>query len=220
MQRKRLPRIERIETKTVHDDEHQHLWAVSYADFLMALLSFFILFFSVDSPKQNEVLFQITEVFQKSGGGSGTEGGGVGGTGFSRLPASLKESLGAYNFGVEKENNAIVINFPDDIFAPGQYELTKANRELVKKFFDVIHPFRDKLSITVLGHTDLKPLKQTRGRFLKDNFALSGFRASSVIDMAIQSGFPEKSLMFQAGGPNVRVSRSLSIRIAAREESL
>ena len=43
-------RVERPNLPQVQDDS-THLWAVSYADFLMVLLCFFILFFSVDGPK-------------------------------------------------------------------------------------------------------------------------------------------------------------------------
>ena len=57
--KKRLPRIDRHQGIHVAEDENQHLWAVSYSDFLMALLAFFILFFSMDDTKKDQLILKI-----------------------------------------------------------------------------------------------------------------------------------------------------------------
>ena len=67
----RLPRVERA--RAIHlEDETSHLWAVSYADFLMVLLSFFIIFFSLDKKTKDSV---IDEIMLYSSGQEGVKGG-------------------------------------------------------------------------------------------------------------------------------------------------
>lgn len=59
----------RRNTKKRHIEEHEESWAVSYADLLMVLMSFFIVFFNLESGKgenENELVDIISKPF-KSG---------------------------------------------------------------------------------------------------------------------------------------------------------
>ena len=84
--RKLLARVERDDEVTFHEDENAHLWAVSYSDFLMALLAFFILFFSMDDTKKDQLILNLAQEFStkanmETGGpfaGLGSKTGGKG----------------------------------------------------------------------------------------------------------------------------------------------
>jgi len=222
--KKRFPRVERYEETTLHEDSNQHLWAVSYSDFLMALLSFFILFFSVDSPTRSSVVLQIADQFKSSSPSGKSVSGvsddkspaGLGGS-YGRIPANLADSFADLHVQVEKDNEALVINFPNDFFLPGQHIIEPSHREMISQFLEKIKPFEAKVNLYFEGHTDDSPLRIHKNDIIVDNYVLSSLRANSALSMARTLGFSEKNLFIQANSSNVRNSRSLSIRIEPKQ---
>jgi flagellar motor protein MotB len=219
----RMPRVERDEIVEVHEDENAHLWAVSYSDFLMALLSFFILFFSIDTPKRQQLIMDLASEFsqtsQNGAGGLGTsaldKGKEVG-----RLPASFMESLKGLDVSVDKEKESLVVNFPNDFFGPGKHAINKERELTIINFLSVVKPYKDEVNLYFEGHADSSPLTIHKSEIIVDNFVLSSLRASSGLLMAKQMGFSEKFMFIQAASSNLRNSRSLSIRIEPRKEVL
>jgi flagellar motor protein MotB len=221
--KKRLPRVERDEMLHLGEDENQHLWAVSYSDFLMVLLCFFILFFSAEPPQKKRLLLEIATQFSGPtlgvGSGSG-QGTGTGPAGTQRMPATLLESLKGLDVVVDKEKETLVINFPNDLYGPGQHNIDKSRLALVQNFLSIIKPYEKSVNLFFEGHADASPLKVHRNNIIVDNFVLSSLRASSALGFARDMGFSEKSMFIQAASSNLRNSRSLSIRIEPRGEVL
>lgn len=226
---KRLARIERDEVITVHEDENQHLWAVSYSDFLMALLSFFILFFSVEAPEKQKIIMQLAGQFAGSGGTGGTQQTGAGTgtgaeesgtTGKPRVPASVLESLKGLNVSVDKEKESLIVNFPNDFYEPGRHHINSEKVSLIKDFLKLVKPFQNQVNLYFEGHADDTPLKHHKNNIIVDNFVLSSLRASTALGVAREDGFSEKNMFIQAASSNLRNSRSLSIRIEPRGEKL
>lgn len=220
---KRLPRIERDEVVHLGEDENQHLWAVSYSDFLMVLLSFFILFFSAEEPQKQKLILELATHFTnpQSGLGSGSgDGSGKGPAGNQRMPAALFESLKSLNVAVDKEKETLIINFPNDLYGPGQHKIDKNKVALIESFLKVMKPYQRNVNLYFEGHADNAPLKIHRNDIVVDNFVLSSLRASSALGYAREMGFSDKSMFIQAASSNLRNSRSLSIRIEPRGEVL
>lgn len=222
--KKRVPRVERYEDPAVHEDANQHLWAVSYSDFLMVLLSFFVLFFSVDSPTRSSVVLQIADQFKgstpagsvsKSSTDKSTPAG-LGGS-YGRIPANLADSFSELHVQVEKDNEALVVNFPNDFFLPGEHIIEPSHRLMITQFLAKVKPFESKVNLYFEGHTDNSPLKKHKNDIIVDNYVLSSLRANSALSMARVLGFSEKNLFIQANSSNVRNSRSLSIRIEPKQ---
>lgn len=220
--KKRLPRIERDETSHVLEDENQHLWAVSYSDFLMALLSFFILFFSVDAPQRSQLIMELSQQFSPSGTGSGSSssGGGVESGLSGRMPSSLMESLKELKVSMSKDHESLIVNFPNDLYGPGQHQFAKDRALLVENFLNTVKPYQDKVILYFEGHTDDAPLRVHKNNIVVDNFVLSSLRASFALGYAREMGFSDKNMFIQAAASNLRNSRSLSIRIEPRGEIL
>lgn len=223
---KRYPRIEREDVVEVHEDENSHLWAVSYSDFLMALLSFFILFFSMDQKKRQNIILTLTQEFaQKSGaeqgaptaasGLAGLTGEGVSQKIDRRTPSSFYETLKEMNVKAEVEKESLVINFPDSLFASGRYNFSTEQREQLIKILAVLKNHNGQMNLYFEGHTDDTPLKIHKNEILVDNYVLSSLRASSALRVAKEMGFTEKNLFIQAASSNTRNTRSLSLRIEA-----
>lgn len=230
---KRLPRIERDEIVTVHEDENQHLWAVSYSDFLMALLSFFILFFSVDAPQKQKIILQLAGQFSNNGSaaGQGTGAGEATGRGpfpgssdkrtdSPRVPASIFENLKDLNVSVDKEKESLIVNFPNDFYNPGKHDINSSKLGVIRDFLTLIKPYQGQINLYFEGHADNSPLRIHKNAIIVDNFVLSSLRASTALGVARNYGFSDKNMFIQAASSNIRNSRSLSIRIEPRGEVL
>lgn len=219
----RLPRIERDDVITVHEDENSHLWAVSYADFLMALMSFFILFYSADPQTKNSIIMNLAQEFSNSGktdlaSGAGGLNGGGGNFEKSRLPSNFAESFSQLNVTMEKDEASLVINFQDNMYPPGKHDFSYDQKLSVQEVLKKIKPFSENVNLYFEGHADNRPVQKTKTDIVVDNFVLSSLRASSALILAKSLGFSEKKLFIQAASSNIRNSRSLSIRIEPRAE--
>jgi flagellar motor protein MotB len=221
--RPRLPRIEREEEVAVHEDDNSHLWAVSYSDFLMALLSFFILFFSADNHERDNMVMELATQFQSSGTGTGLNQAGTGHSMESkpgRLPSSLIDSLKGLDVTTDKEKHVLIVNFPNDFFLPGQHSVSADQESKISHFLDVLAPYKSSLSIYFEGHADQQPLVKSKSHLMTDNFVLSSLRASSALIIARKKGFAEKDLYIAAASSNIRNTRSLTVRIEPKGEKL
>ncbi len=162
--KKRYPRIERDEVFVVGEDENAHLWAISYSDFLMALLAFFILFFSMDDKKQSQLVLDIASSFSSAKGqghkaGVGGEKDGSQTSDASRLPAQFADIFKHLNVKATIEKESVVINFPDDFFENGRYSLTGAQQETITDVLEKLKPFQSRIDLYFEGHTDDKPMR-------------------------------------------------------------
>lgn len=213
----RYARIERDETVSVHEDENAHLWAVSYSDFLMVLLCFFVLFFSLDEKKQNMLLINLAENL------NGLPGQGSGSQLHSperklaQLPTTFLESLQNLNISVNKDKESLIINFPENLFTSGSHLANKDNTHLINDVLGKIFPHKDTVNLYFEGHTDNKPIERHLQNVVVDNYLLSSLRASTALHLAKNMGFPEMQMYIQATSFNLRNSRTLSIRVEPRE---
>jgi flagellar motor protein MotB len=231
--KKRLPRIDRYEEVKVNEDENQHLWAVSYSDFLMALLSFFILFFSIETPQREEMILRISSSFESKGavpGGTGS-GNGLGpGPGEIRGIASAEKhttlsgasfaQFADLNVNVDKNKQSLIVNFPDDFFEPGRHQIDPKHAKLIINFLEVLKPYQNKIHIFFEGHSDTQPLQKHKNDIVVDNYVLSSLRAASALRVAQNFGFAASDLFINAAASNIRNSRTLSVKIEAKRETL
>ena len=214
----RTIRIERNGKSKVHEDDNQHLWAVSYSDFLMVLLSFFILFYSADEDNRESLVQKISNHFALDGGQVDNKGKVPG----SRIPASFKEEFPELSFEESNKNESLYIHFPENFFASGEYDLGNPEKEKISEVLNKLKPMAEELFITFEGHSDQSPITYAKQRhhFLSSNFVLSSMRATSALEVAQKIGFKEDHLFVSAYSSNKRNSRSLTIRITQRGVSL
>lgn len=209
----RQPRIDREVVIKVQEDENQHLWALSYADFLMALLAFFILFFSIDEPKRDNFMRTIAVQFA-SNDINGDRNPAATEVGFDK---TFMDHVQKLNVKAELKGQDLLIEFPQNFFRAGKYSLNSTQRATMSQLLEVLKPYSGKLNIYFEGHTDNQPVVRSRTAFMKDNFNLSTLRASSALEYAKNLGFEEKHLFIAGMSSNMRNSRTLSLRLEARE---
>lgn len=209
-------RIERKPKSSVHEDDNQHLWAVSYSDFLMVLLSFFILFYSADEKNRDSLKEKISHHFTI--GQNNLQGQQESIPPLSRLPSSLKELDPSLVVETVPKNETVYIHFPENFFGPGQYELNKDQQESIVRLLKKLAPLAPEINLTFEGHSDQVPVSHSkiRNHVIRSNFVLSSLRAHSALEMAEENGFSEQQLSVKASASHDRNSRSLSIRITQR----
>lgn len=144
----------KTDIKEFMEDANQHLWSVSYADLLMVILAFFVVFDikpakTPDAESQKTVLERIMSLIpgnnkSETGGGPGFtsiasdsqgEGGGKktylgplesGGLDLFSISSKIKEKLQitTISFETEVDENSVIVHFKDGIYRPGQYSVT------------------------------------------------------------------------------------------------
>lgn len=216
--KRRLPRVDREIEIEAHEDDNGHLWAVSYADFLMVLLSFFILFYSIDNKSRENLIFKLSQEFTADRGSGQLAGRSPGSIGYAKT-TDLLSSIKDLNLAVTKDHLSLVVDFPDDLFPTGRYKLTSNQTKTIINLLEKLKPYNGSLNLYFEGHTDSKPLVVHRNELVTDNYMLSSLRAMTALNVAKTMSFDEKSLYMQANSSNIRNSRSLSIRIEPKEVS-
>ncbi len=200
----------------MHGDEHS--WAVSYADLLMVLLSFFVIFFSVESSKNKDALiYKILADVKGTSAGMGPGGRQVdslNGRQFTETDAhKLAEMFHSLNPVVGNNPASLTLEFPENIFPSGSYKLKGQYLTEFRQLFTTLKPYDKMLEVTIIGHSDSRLVASVDGRKYEDNFELSSLRASASIREAVALGFNEANIRGQASSHNQRDTRSISVTI-------
>lgn len=222
------------------DDGGEGLWAVSYSDLLMVLMSFFIVFFNMNDKKDmtsiQKILLQMKDksevVFRDGKTGAVVDPSeaikgpekyftGFGKESAGRSPASIGETS-ALNmsdlkskYAVNIAEKEIVIDLPANIFSIGMYELDEKTMKDFDEILAVISPYRSEINLIVVGHSDKLPINPST-KIVNNNLILSTIRATKGVEYLIKKGFEPTWISAQGVGEHNRNTRSLSVRIMAR----
>lgn len=215
----RYPRIERPEHLTIEEDANATSWAVSYADFLMVLVCFFVLFFSLDESSQKSMILKISASFKGKTLGSAETKTSTTSAKSIDIEKVLAKDLSALNISFTKDKNSIVIHFPENLFATGKYDLSAENLDSLKSIFTKLIEFKTHLRLYFEGHTDDQALHRQVSNIVIDNYLLGSLRAAMALKVAKSMGFAEKDMFIQTTSSHQRNSRTLSVKIEPQEGS-
>lgn len=232
-QKPRLGRLEVVrgsgenQHRVPHSEEHT--WAVSYADFLMVLLSFFIIFFSQGEGTDN-VIFKITQELAKNSGQQGTSNQsstapttpgnfsgqhpGAGPVDRATLSNELKEEFSSFTFMDNEKEKALSILLPENIYNPGAFQLQEEAKIQFAGLVKRLLPFKEAITITITGHTDTSSVTPSKLKKFGDNTELSSLRAYYATKELIEQGFSEDQVRIKTLLKDQRNSRTLSTQIS------
>lgn len=218
-----LPRVQRREIHNF-DEGDSHLWAVSYADLLMVLLAFFVIFFSMEPPAKTSPAFQkFAAGLQGAGFGPALSEGSSAGSAKTNPDSPPEVNLMGKHLSaivpgeVNVEGENIQILLPDNAFTKGQYQLDAPLRAKLDQIYETLRPFERDLKIVVIGHADSMRFAQRRSEYLGDNFDLSSLRALRALQYVLAKGFPHEQISAQGAADGVRNSRTLSLKVSWKE---
>jgi len=217
-----LPRIERREIQHIEEGDNS-IWAVSYADLLMVLLAFFVIFFSFDSPQEQSKGLQSLAMGLKNAGIAGfvksTQGSSEPGVDSPRPEVGLiskhLSAIGASEIKIEGESLQVLL--PDNAFSNGQYKLSSEIRARLDSIYETLRPFERDLQIVVVGHADALKYAAPLNEYLGDNFDLSSLRALRGLQYLLSKGFPHDQISAQGAADGVRNSRTMSLKVSWKE---
>jgi len=212
---------------TGSSSENDHLWSVAYSDMLMVLLGFFVIFFSDGKNKKSEIIDQIaTELHGSSATkrvtnpkakpdvATTTTSGAIS-SAATALP-NIDQIAKDLDLTYESVNagKTIRINFPDNIYNKRQYRLSAATKAKLKQLITVLSPYKDKLKLHFIGHSDSSRVAISSEKF-SNNFQLSALRATQVALFFEQNGFPSSNIVTSGAANNINSSRSISMTISS-----
>lgn len=203
----------------VHDDAHS--WAVSYADFLMVLLSFFIIFFSVEGNQRVDVIDRIAMSAAAGKGGQNAMGKHKTNLQGPRLPAGIADvAIGVDGFFVERADRSqkLYIYFDDNIYRPGEVDLPSPQVSKLRDILTRLEPYIKEVNITFVGHTDSTKVQRVKNKFVDNNFDLSSIRATKALQQAVKSGFDPAKMFAKGVAEHSKGTRTLSLVITPGEE--
>ncbi|NCN40014.1 hypothetical protein GW916_02065 [bacterium] len=219
-----LPRVQRSKTLAIPHEES--VWAVSYADLLLVLLAFFVVFSSFDEKsEQDNILKSVALNLQRVTGGQSTANGQN-----SREPQSNNATIGVTKglhagyaevlnrlpslsgFEISEESKKITLQFQPNIFSAGQFLISEELGKDILSIYEALGEDRTNMHITIVGHSDDSTLRH-KTPLVGDNFDLSAIRALQALKKLRELGFPEQQLSVKASSFYQRNVRSLSMEI-------
>ena len=180
-----------------HDDSDEDAWLITYADMVTLLLCFFIIMFSLSTPKGQQFV-KIAKAMQGYDlkNGEFMEKPPAEDT-LTKLKNELQLSLGASGYdkmiAVSKNDKFVSMELASDsFFESGSATFSQSATAALQLAAQQVLPLADKrIIIEVEGHTDDSPIATAK---YPSNWELSGARSSSVVRYLIAQGFPKEKI--------------------------
>lgn len=176
-------------------EEVENNWAISYGDMITLLLAFFVLFFNIKSTAVHLKLIKsdIDNAFSTQPKALDKPGPGP------KWPVVSSDIRNQLKINSNLQGERLLIEFPEiSFFKSGSSGLTKAGKEALKDFSQVISPHKGQFRMVVRGYTDGQALRRT-SKF-RDNLELSAFRSLSAIRYLHKQGLTLSSMRIAGYG--------------------
>ena len=198
--------------KTVEQVDTEGSWAISYGDMITLLLSFFVLYFTVDPQKiraekiENALMARLKETGIKAPEEAIKDQLNVGVKPGSGVDPQVADRLGAQ---VYQMGNRMLIDFPDtEFFKLGRVDLTKDGEKALEKFAATYIPFASTHQLNLQAFTDTRKVLNDNPRF-KDNLELSALRSVAAMRILQRAGVPLDRMKIAGYGELVETQENL-----------
>lgn len=202
----------RIKNKYIHSGESEEgSWAISYGDMVTLLLSFFVLFFSIDFKKSGEKdldnslqgIFTTSQIDHKS-----------------------DQNLVQNDFNIDgmemvrvKDGTFLLFFKGVSFYNSAKYDLTDEAKKSLREFSDKFIPMSGKYKIRVQAYTDNRLVKNTKKRTFRDNLELSVLRSLSVVRQLNANGIPSRRIEISGKGEmSDRINKLLMLDKVTKKE--
>ena len=184
---RRRHRVKVKEHSVVHDDGEGN-WLVSYADMMTLLFGFFVILSAFSTPDAGK----MEKLKQETSKTMGVKYQNPYQEMTKALADILSESKLSDDVAISETDEGVTIVSKGTLFFDsGSTTLKPKAEELMAKVIDVLVKKAAKFKVTVEGHTDDSPMKSTT---IPSNWELSSARASTVVRLFEEKGFPHDRL--------------------------
>lgn len=208
-------------------DESQFLWAVSYSDMLMVLLSFFVIYYNTSetkvTPPPQEALQKIAVEVTKTSPTAVPADVSKSVEILAQEPVLLKNVADRLNPDqlkwVDSENHqTLTIYMPDNAYEVGSFELKGRHRAEFIHMIGIIQKVQKEqaghIAVSVTGHNDDIPISmRNETPIVSSNAVLAGLRATKAADFAVFLGLNRNYVKAESQQESARSTRSLTIRL-------
>ncbi len=225
----------RIKHKYTHTDNDEGSWAISYGDMVTLLLSFFVLFFSIDFKKNNEKVLDeslqgifSTQKIQAAKSEGSSEGNSKGSSVGSSVGSSAGSSKGGFKdepiikgMGIVRVQDGTFLMFFKGVsfFNTAKIDLTKEGQKALDEFYTKFIPLAGKYKIQVQAYTDPRGIKNVANRAFRDNLELSVLRSLSVVRHFNRLGMPSRRVEISGKGEmSERINKLLELNKLSKKE--
>lgn len=112
---------------------------------------------------------------------------------------------------IHKIGSRIVVEFPGiSFFKSGKINVTPAGIESLKRFTGLYLPYISKNQLSIQAFTDLKRVRQERGRKFSDNLELSALRSVAAMRVLQKAGIPLSKMRVGGYGEMKVTARELA----------
>ena len=192
-------------------------WAISYGDMITVLMSFFILYFSMDPKNHDDKQLANSLVLALSDKSENTSA-----ISKTREPAQINDdlSLGDDPEGsgvdekwmdimgarITKMGSKLIVEFPEvSFFHSGAIDLRDEAIVVLRQFSGRYLPYAGKYQLGVQAYTDKTPVRYVPGRRFKDNLELSALRSVAAMRILQQAGVPIQNMKLSGYGEFLKV---------------
>jgi chemotaxis protein MotB len=202
-------------TKSLHRKRNRHTeaeevdtegtWAVSYGDLITLLLTFFILFFSLDQspPRPNKMRVAFLDEIKAITEGKSDKPYFDQVKPITPAGAAVRPNLPSEDAAVNKVtfpkefapvayevDDKVLLEFPGvSFFNSSQVDLTKDGRESLTQFAKLFVPYSGNFFVSIRAFADNRQVLQGVLRF-KDNLELSALRSIAAMRVLQSAGIP------------------------------
>lgn len=193
-----------IDKKSYHNEEidTEGTWAISYGDMITLLLTFFIIFFSInknDDQEKRKVKLKLSLLNALNSDHN------------KLFAAKTKQSRSISNLRADEElkqkidldflklvagkahdlGDRVILEFPEiSFFYSGGLDLTPEGLRALKNFSTTMNPFLGNYKFSIQAFTDERKVKFVKGRKFSDNLELSTLRGLATMRFLQKNGFP------------------------------
>lgn len=182
-------------------------WAISYGDMVTLLLTFFILFFSLNpsandskggpQEKPNPLSISLLGKLKEFAGPSVSDEPSTKPVGQNRNTGLFTERdfIAKTKATVFKSGQKIIIDFPDiSFFRSGKIKLSKSGMNILKDFSNAYMPFMGNFNLVIQAYADTKKVKNLKNLKFSDNLELSALRGVATLRFLQSIGIPLRDM--------------------------
>ena len=209
--------IRKTQIKKIAEEhiDQEGSWMISYGDMITLLLSFFVIFFSMDFKERNENLLETSLISQLSQDIENLSKKFV--VGNTTDPESFKDDAQLIIDNSQKGQMTIFFK-GQSFFDSGETKLNANGEKNLRKFIKKFLPFAGKYKVKIQAFTDATPVTKNKYRY-KDNTELSALRSIAAFKVFKDMGVPDQRV--EIGGKGImtkKTHRLLNIDIQQKEK--
>lgn len=204
--------------RNLHTEEHideEGSWAISYGDMITVLMSFFILYFSMDPKEHDDKLLtqSLVAALQQQ-----------------ELPKDIKNYIPeSIRLGKEVDGESLdekiikvlgakitrigvklIVEFPEvSFFDSGKIDIRPDAHQALVLFVQRYLPYSGGFNLGVQAYTDKTPVKFIEGRRFRDNLELSALRSVAAMRTLQHAGIPINDMKLSGFGEYRKIFKIL-----------